>query len=73
MSHAPNRPLSAAAQAPLIACPQCRASTRYSVSNPYRPFCSARCQSHDLGAWASEQFRLASQQRPDDGGEAQAI
>ncbi|MBI1829861.1 MAG: DNA gyrase inhibitor YacG [Deltaproteobacteria bacterium] len=24
--------------------------------NPYRPFCSQRCQVHDLGNWASERY-----------------
>jgi len=30
----------------------------YSSANPYRPFCSARCKGVDLGAWASEEFKL---------------
>jgi endogenous inhibitor of DNA gyrase (YacG/DUF329 family) len=38
----------------------------YATSNPYRPFCSARCRQIDLGAWASEQFALpASAPDPD--------
>jgi len=26
--------------------------------NAYRPFCSARCRQIDLGAWASEAYRV---------------
>jgi endogenous inhibitor of DNA gyrase (YacG/DUF329 family) len=30
----------------------------YSQRNPFRPFCSAACKGLDLGAWASESFRV---------------
>ena len=30
------------------------------TSNPFRPFCSARCKGNDFGQWASETFRLGS-------------
>jgi endogenous inhibitor of DNA gyrase (YacG/DUF329 family) len=33
----------------------------YAPSNPYRPFCSERCKNMDLGAWASESFKLPEQ------------
>jgi len=26
--------------------------------SPYRPFCSERCKLIDLGAWASESYRI---------------
>jgi endogenous inhibitor of DNA gyrase (YacG/DUF329 family) len=26
--------------------------------NPFRPFCSERCQLTDLGAWAGEKYRI---------------
>lgn len=52
---------------PSVSCPQCRTQTYYTPHNPYRPFCSARCKGHDLGAWASEQFRVAAIEPPDDG------
>jgi uncharacterized protein len=29
-------------------------------SNRWRPFCSERCSSIDLGAWASEAYRVES-------------
>ncbi|WP_308417141.1 DNA gyrase inhibitor YacG [Deefgea rivuli] len=41
-----------------IACPQCGTLIEYSTSNPFRPFCSERCKMLDLGAWASESYRL---------------
>ena len=41
-----------------VRCPACAGTSVYSPSNPYRPFCSARCKGVDLGAWASEEFIL---------------
>lgn len=41
-----------------VRCPACEGDSVYALSNPYRPFCCARCKGVDLGAWASEQFRL---------------
>lgn len=29
--------------------------------SPFRPFCSKRCQLIDLGEWAAEEKRIASQ------------
>ena len=54
------------AQPRIVACPGCRGDSVYAPSNPYRPFCSARCKGLDLGAWASESFRVASEAPPDD-------
>lgn len=33
----------------------------YAPTNRYRPFCSERCKQMDLGAWASEQFKVPEQ------------
>lgn len=41
-----------------VRCPACAGQSLYSPANPYRPFCSARCKGVDLGAWASEEFKL---------------
>ncbi|MEK7346716.1 MAG: DNA gyrase inhibitor YacG [Pseudomonadota bacterium] len=41
-----------------VRCPACAGISLYSSNNPYRPFCSARCKGVDLGAWASEEFKL---------------
>ncbi|HMO49126.1 MAG TPA: DNA gyrase inhibitor YacG [Rubrivivax sp.] len=43
-----------------VRCPACGKQTLYSPDNPARPFCSMRCRSVDLGAWASESYRVAS-------------
>jgi len=42
----------------VVRCPACGGDSIYSPANPYRPFCCARCKGIDLGAWASEAFRL---------------
>jgi endogenous inhibitor of DNA gyrase (YacG/DUF329 family) len=40
--------------------------------NPDRPFCSERCRLIDLGAWASERYRIPGEavapEADDDGG-----
>jgi hypothetical protein len=48
-----------------IRCPGCGGPSLYSPRNPYRPFCSERCKKIDLGAWASESFRLAAEEPPE--------
>jgi endogenous inhibitor of DNA gyrase (YacG/DUF329 family) len=30
----------------------------WDVRNPLRPFCSERCKTMDLGAWATEAYRI---------------
>jgi uncharacterized protein len=42
----------------LVRCPACGGESIYAPTNPYRPFCSERCKNMDLGAWASEHFRV---------------
>jgi uncharacterized protein len=49
-----------------VRCPGCTGLSLYSSANPYRPFCSARCKGVDLGAWASEEFRMPEDTPPDD-------
>ena len=41
-----------------IRCPQCGQETVWSPDNPWRPFCSERCKLIDLGAWASDSYRI---------------
>ncbi|MCX7978045.1 MAG: DNA gyrase inhibitor YacG [Bdellovibrionaceae bacterium] len=41
-----------------IKCPQCGRLIFYSPENPFRPFCSERCKLIDLGAWASEDYKI---------------
>ena len=37
----------------MVACPACGRRTAFSPDNRWRPFCSERCKTTDLGAWAS--------------------
>ena len=41
-----------------VKCPRCGRQTEYVPTNKFRPFCSERCQTIDLGAWADEQYRV---------------
>ena len=52
----------AAARPRRVRCPACGGPSVYAPENPYRPFCSERCKLHDLGAWASESFRVEVQE-----------
>jgi endogenous inhibitor of DNA gyrase (YacG/DUF329 family) len=49
-----------------VRCPGCGASALYAPSNAARPFCSERCRNLDLGAWASEGYRVEARPEPDD-------
>jgi endogenous inhibitor of DNA gyrase (YacG/DUF329 family) len=42
----------------MVSCPQCGKTVAWNTTNPYRPFCSERCKMIDLGAWASESYRV---------------
>ena len=42
----------------IIPCPACGKATAYAASNRWRPFCSERCRTTDLGAWATESYRI---------------
>ncbi len=53
------------AAAPTVTCPTCGKPAVYAASNPARPFCSERCKLMDLGAWASESYRIADNTPPD--------
>lgn len=41
-----------------VTCPTCAGPSQYTSDNRFRPFCSERCKQVDLGAWASESFRV---------------
>lgn len=53
-------------QVKLVACPTCGGDSVFAPSNPFRPFCSERCKNIDLGAWASENFRMPTGGPPED-------
>jgi endogenous inhibitor of DNA gyrase (YacG/DUF329 family) len=40
-----------------VACPTCGKPVEW-AANVWRPFCSERCKLIDLGAWASEKYRV---------------
>lgn len=42
----------------LVSCPQCGTGVKWSTANRFRPFCSERCKMIDLGAWATERYRV---------------
>ena len=50
----------------LVNCPQCGKPALWDAANRYRPFCSERCRLIDLGAWASESYRIPVEENKDD-------
>ncbi|MFZ4649770.1 MAG: DNA gyrase inhibitor YacG [Rubrivivax sp.] len=48
-----------------VDCPACKGPSLYAPSNPWRPFCSRRCREADLGAWASEGYRVPEPAQPE--------
>ena len=53
------------AESKTVRCPQCGGNSLWSNTNPFRPFCSERCKLIDLGAWASESYRVPVQDAPE--------
>ena len=47
-------------------CPLCRTPTPWE-GNPWMPFCSERCQTRDLGAWASERYAIPDRPAQEEG------
>ena len=44
-----------------VPCPRCGAPSAFSSDNKWRPFCSERCRLIDLGAWATESYRVPAE------------
>jgi endogenous inhibitor of DNA gyrase (YacG/DUF329 family) len=44
----------------VVNCPRCQTTVSWSADSPFRPFCSERCKFMDLGAWATEKYRVAA-------------
>jgi len=42
----------------LVSCPTCGKGVAWTPANDWRPFCSERCKLIDLGAWATERYRV---------------
>lgn len=53
-------------RARIVPCPTCGGDSVYAPENPFRPFCSERCKNIDLGAWASESYRVEAKPEPDE-------
>jgi endogenous inhibitor of DNA gyrase (YacG/DUF329 family) len=51
-----------------VKCPTCGKPVEWKAENHFRPFCSARCKQIDLGAWASEAYRVPSSPPDSEGG-----
>ena len=47
----------------LVACPTCGKPSEWRPENAFRPFCSERCKLIDLGAWAEERYKVASEDK----------
>lgn len=41
-----------------VCCPTCGKRVLWIPESRWRPFCSERCKLIDLGAWATEQYRV---------------
>jgi len=49
----------------IVKCPTCAKPVEWRPDNAYRPFCSERCRQIDMGAWASESYRIPAAKPPD--------
>ncbi|MGH8649549.1 MAG: DNA gyrase inhibitor YacG [Burkholderiales bacterium] len=41
-----------------VSCPTCGKPVLWTPDSDWRPFCSERCKLIDLGAWATERYRV---------------
>ena len=44
-----------------VSCPRCKRPVAWTAAAKFRPFCSERCKTNDLGAWANEEYRVAGE------------
>jgi endogenous inhibitor of DNA gyrase (YacG/DUF329 family) len=45
-----------------VPCPRCGTLAPFTPDNKWRPFCSERCKMIDLGAWATESYRVPAEE-----------
>jgi endogenous inhibitor of DNA gyrase (YacG/DUF329 family) len=45
--------------APVVKCPTCNRDLVWNEQAKFRPFCSERCKTIDLGTWASGGYSIA--------------
>lgn len=48
---------------PEVLCPSCETIVIWRPESKFRPFCSERCKLIDLGEWANEGYRVASEEK----------
>jgi endogenous inhibitor of DNA gyrase (YacG/DUF329 family) len=60
--------------ATVVKCPTCNREVVWNEQAKFRPFCSERCKTIDLGAWASGGYSIAGSESgvatTDDGSDA---
>ena len=49
----------------VVKCPACGKDVPWLPESRWRPFCSERCRNIDLGAWATEEYRVPDATRPE--------
>ena len=49
----------------VVKCPTCGKDVPWLPESHWRPFCSERCRNIDLGAWATEEYRVPDATRPE--------
>ena len=49
-----------------VTCPTCGKALLWTLANAWRPFCSERCKLIDLGAWATERYRVPVTEEKDE-------
>ena len=50
----------------VVKCPTCGTAVVWGPQSPQRPFCSERCRLIDLGAWATDSYRVEGDSPLDD-------
>ncbi len=51
-------PVEASMKITTVSCPVCKKPVQWTPASKFKPFCSERCKTNDLGAWANEQYRV---------------
>jgi endogenous inhibitor of DNA gyrase (YacG/DUF329 family) len=49
-----------------VPCPRCGNPVEWTPASKFRPFCSERCKTHDLGAWANDEYRIGRELSEDE-------
>lgn len=57
-----------------VPCPRCGTPAPFDAeNNKWRPFCSERCKTIDLGDWASERYRVPVEEERQEPGADDAV